>query len=77
MAKLKDRKIEELKCCPYCKGTSGYYEKVQFSGNGKFYKNFDGECLIESSEAYDYLDSVSSKFLYCMDCDKRIAPNTH
>lgn len=79
MSKLKDRKIEELKCCPYCKNNQGYYLKIQYSGSGIYRIAFpkNEEEILTNDDMYDCLVSNESRYYYCLNCNKKIALNNH
>jgi hypothetical protein len=58
--------------CPYCNSTYGYYLKLRVSGTSEYNYNFDGTVHEENSQMHDSLNYVSSKYAYCMNCDKRL-----
>lgn len=64
-------KSASVKKCPVCYSTDGYYVKVQISGSGKQFVNFDGS-LGNNKNLYKNLRHRKSKFAYCQSCDRRL-----
>lgn len=56
--------MEKLKKCPFCGGTSGYYE-IEKVRRGLFY-TWDGEPNGSSEDMTEW----TSKRKYCTDCDR-------
>ncbi len=71
MAKY-DKPISEFDECPHCGSDTGYYQRHYVSGTIQMSKDFNGEP--NCSETYDYLKwGRESKYLFCLECDKRIS----
>ncbi len=66
----------KIKECPYCHSKDGYYQKITYSGNGIYRYGFINDIgeqeSIENGDMYDYLSSKSSKYYYCLNCNKRL-----
>lgn len=58
--------------CPHCHSKEGYYQKIQYRGTGIFRYSFDKNKSIENGDMYDCLLNTSSKYYYCLNCNKRI-----
>lgn len=71
------KKIEELKECPYCKSKDGYYEKIFYSGSGIYRYSFKKNETLENGDMYDCLTNKTSKYYYCLNCNKKIALNVN
>ena len=71
MAKY-DKPINKFDECPHCGSDFGYYQRHYVSGNVQMSKDFTGK--ENCSETYDYLNwSRASKYLFCCQCNERIA----
>ena len=57
--------------CPHCHSDEGYYTKSTYKGKGIFRFNFDGS-EAENGDMYDGLVETQSKYVYCLNCDKRL-----
>lgn len=66
----------KIKECPKCHDKTGYYQKIKYSGRGIYRHGFindNGEQeIIDNEDMYDCLLNTSSKYYYCLNCDKRI-----
>ena len=61
----------EIKECPYCHSTEGYYIKVRYRGNYNFHFNFDGS-EADNGHIYEHASDYWGKIAYCLNCHKRI-----
>lgn len=61
----------KIKECPHCKSKEGYYLKITYSGVGIFRFNYDGSGA-DNGDMYDGVFPKTSKYYYCLNCDKRI-----
>ena len=60
-----------MACCKHCGSTEGIYTKNSYKGSGIMRFNFDGS-EGENGDMYDCLCEVQSKYVYCLNCDKRL-----
>jgi hypothetical protein len=67
----KNGAIAELKCCPHCKSTEGYFRNVRISGDSEYRYNYDGSNAI-NEHLHDTLDYVEKKTLFCVDCKRPV-----
>jgi hypothetical protein len=67
----KNGAIAELKHCPHCNSSSGYFRKVRISGESEFRYNFDGTDAI-NEHLHDSLDYIEQKTLFCVECKQPI-----
>lgn len=71
MAKLPN--VSELTECPYC-GCETFYYKSKVSGIVATHVNFDGS-EADCSGMHEGLSYKNLKFVYCSQCQKKIARN--
>jgi len=69
-----------MKCCPKCKGTTGYRSSAQVTGTvylEEFWEEPESDRKgdresIDNAGMYDGLNYKYSKNVVCLDCNKRI-----
>lgn len=69
MAKLPN--VSELTECPHC-GCETFYYKSKVSGIVATHVNFDGS-EADNTEMHNSLSYESMKFVYCSQCQRKIA----
>ncbi|MBC1228637.1 hypothetical protein [Listeria booriae] len=57
--------------CPHCGSDEGYHTKSQVSGVVYYRHNYDGSEQ-ENEDAYAYLRHDIGKYVYCINCEKRL-----
>ncbi|WP_298151105.1 hypothetical protein [Flavobacterium sp.] len=67
----KNGAIGELKSCPHCQSTGGYFRNMRMSGETEYHYNYDGTDAI-NDHIHDGLNYVEQKTLFCIDCKKPI-----
>lgn len=64
--------INDFNCCPHCGSDYGYYRKIR----GKYFHHdntgFDHQEKMNTEMWDGATDTWISKWIYCMECDKKI-----